>query len=869
MEKIKKEAFGLTSAQVEASRTAHGANVYNKQKRKSFMRRLLDSFSDPIIRILLIALGVNLLFTIKNINWAETIGIVIAVLISTFVSAISEYGSEKAFDRLQNETAKIDVRVLRDGRLQSVPSTELVVGDLILLNEGERIMADGLLIEGELSVNEAAVNGESEPAHKKSTAKENDRRLYAGSLVSEGEGQMRVTAVGADSVYGHIAEEIQTESGGSPLKNRLSKLAGSISKIGYAAAALVALTYLFNVFVIDSGFQMSEIVLKLCNLRFVAMKLIKAVTIAMTVVVVAVPEGLPMMITVVLSSNMKKMMRDKVLVRKMVGIETAGCMNILFTDKTGTLTEGKPVCKELVFADGSSFDGKSPINEKLAEMIERSIHLNSSCTMIGGEPVGGNATEQALCRFFPTGELPKASFKQPFNSKNKYSYAKEASEEGLVYFKGASEKILPFCKECYDIKGCKAPFDRAAMQNTVNRLSSNGARVLVMATGRVCAPPHLTGGLTFLCLVHLADGLRENAKGAVDALRSAGIHTVMITGDSYETASRIAKECGIIDKSRDLILTGSEMEKMSDREVMLSLDRLAAVARALPSDKTRLVEISRKKGLVVGMTGDGVNDAPALKNADVGFAMGSGSEIAKEAGDLIILDNDLSSIVKAVLYGRTVFKSIRKFITFQLIMNLCAVGITLIGQLMGIESPVTVVQMLWVNMIMDTLGGLAFSGEFPQKYYLLEKPISRHEPILKTSNYLQILMMGGFGTFVCSMFLSSERLKQMFAWDQSNLPMLTAFFALFIFTGIVICFTTRSERVNLLAGLWKNKPFAVIMTLISFIQLLMLYFGGETFRCVGLKPKELLLVLGIAASVLPVDLIRRLITKALTKKNIS
>ena len=319
---------GLTTEEAALLRETKGANVYEKLKRKSFGRRLLENFKDPIIRILLIAMGVNLLFTIKNINWAENAGIILAVLISTFVSAISEQGSERAFERLKEEQKKVNAQVLRDGKPVILPVEELVVGDLVFLHPGNRIPADGRILAGTLKVDQSAVNGEAEPTGKRPSrggAEDEQSRVFAGTMVTEGEAEMLVTAVGSESIYGQIAKDIQRENEESPLKKRLSKLAGTITKIGYVAAIVVAVTYLFNVFILDSGFDRIEILLRLSNFRFVALNLVKAVTIAMTVIVVAVPEGLPMMITVVLSSNMKKMLKGNVLVRKLVGIETSGC----------------------------------------------------------------------------------------------------------------------------------------------------------------------------------------------------------------------------------------------------------------------------------------------------------------------------------------------------------------------------------------------------------------------------------------------------------------------------------------------------------------------------------------------------------------
>ncbi|MBQ8215511.1 MAG: calcium-translocating P-type ATPase, PMCA-type [Clostridia bacterium] len=858
---------GLNDEQVLASKARFGENVYLKKKKKSILKRFFENLNDPIVRVLLIAMGVNLLFTIRNINWVETAGIVIAVLISSIVSTLSEYGSEKAFEKMQETQKNRRVVVLRNGAAREISAEELVVGDAILLSPGEMIAADGKLIKGMLKVDESAINGESAPAPKTADGAETKNSLFAGSLIVEGEGLMQVTAVGQNSLYGQIAGEIQQEDEPSPLKNRLSKLASTISKIGYLAAALVALTYLFGEFVVDAHFVLPDVLMRLSNLRYVAMTLMKAVTIAITVVVVAVPEGLPMMISVVLSANIKRMLKDQVLVRKPVGIETAGSINILFTDKTGTLTEGKLRCKELVFGDGSRYNGKSPL-KGLSVLLEGSLLINNSCKRTDKGYLGGNPTEQALAVFLNCEkEIPEADDKILFESKNKYSCARVRS--GIykgVYIKGAPEKILPFCSSCYDQRGQRVGFDRCHMQDLIARLSKRSCRIVAFAMAERMDAPQRAGEMTFLCIAVLKDGVRRSAPQAVKDLQGAGVSVVMITGDSKDTARAVAKECGILDGGRDLVIDGEELAVKSDRELVSLLNRIAVVARALPKDKSRLVRLAKEQGMVVGMTGDGINDAPALKKADVGFAMGSGTDIAKEAGDIVILDNNLSSIVNAVLYGRTIFKSIRKFITFQLTMNLCAVGVSFFGQILGIESPITVIQMLWVNIIMDTLGGLAFAGEYPLRMYLKEQPIGREEPILSKRMLWQTLIMGVFGTVLCTSFLASDTVRTLFSYEKEPMHLLTAFFALFIFTGIAICFTTRSERLNLGAGLSKNKLFILIMAVIVLVQLLMLYFGGQTFRCCGLSFKGLLLVNACSLTVIPIDLLRRIAIKMLKKR---
>lgn len=867
---------GLSETQVREARRRYGSNSLPEKKEKGFFKRLLSNLSDPIIRILIGALAVNLLLTWRNINWAESIGIVLSILIAAVVSTVSECGSERAFERLRAENAKQTATVLRDGKRRTVPGDEIVVGDLLYITAGEMLLCDGTLAEGSLRVDQSALNGETAEVKK-----DPGDPLLRGSLVCGGEGYLRAEKIGRETVYGKIAEEIQTETRISPLKLRLEKLASSVAHLGYFAAFLVSFTYLLNVFVIDSGFSAELIYARLTDLHFVAESVIKAVTIAVTVLVVAVPEGLPMMITVVLSSNMKRMLRDGVLVRKLVGIETAGSMNLLFTDKTGTVTTGKLRVERLIGPDGMRLDGSlgavSPGKELLACMT-----LGSPCVFedgadgAAGAVKGGNATDRAFAEFAAAaGAFPeKAARTVPFSSEKKFSAAwtpgavgEGSKESGISFYKGAPEYLFPLCKSCLS-EGVVIPFkQKMAVAKEIRRAAEESCRVVLLAM-RKGEPTGdtLPRDLIFLAAAVIRDKVRPSAKKTVSQLRAAGIATVMITGDSPETAAAVARESGILHAGRDLVLTGDELGRYSDYELRAALPHLAVVARALPQDKTRLVRVSQEAGMVTGMTGDGVNDAPALKLADIGFSMGGGTEIAKEAGDIVLLKEDLSTIALASLYGRTIFRSIRKFIVFQLTMNLCAVGVSLLGQLMGIDSPVTVVQMLWINLIMDTLGGLAFAGEPPLASYMKEPPKKREERILTSSMLRQVVCMGGFVAAICSFFLFSEKVRMFYGFYENPLYLLTAYFALFIFAGILVCFTSRSERVNLLSHLSKNKPFMVIMAAVTAVQLLMLYFGGSVFRCTPLSPKELLLALLFAVTVLPADFLRRMAGKLLRLK---
>lgn len=575
------------------------------------------------------------------------------------------------------------------------------------------------------------------------------------------------------------------------------------------------------------------------------------------------------MISVVLSSNIKKMVRDMVLVKKPTGIEAAGSMNILFTDKTGTLTEGVLSVSSL-FTDNDDFQNATDLKCKspyLFELYKINALYNTSSEIQKSQAVGGNSTEKALISsLFASGTEKKFRLinKTPFDSTNKYSCATVVFEGTKTFYKGAPEKLLPRIKYSIDKKGNKKAFNRSLFCSKMSALTSSGTRVILCAVGE--ATYGESCDLTLICGVALSDKIRNEAKHSVESLRRAGIQVVMITGDNKDTARSIAEKCGIITKERNICLTSDELARMNDKEVSNILPRLSVIARALPKDKSRLVRIAQMNGLVCGMTGDGINDAPALRCADIGFSMGNGTQVAKEAGDIIILDNNLASIVRAVLYGRNIFKSIRKFIVLQLTMNLCAVGVTMICPFIGIDEPVTVVQMLWINIIMDTLGGLAFAGEPPLDSYMKEPPKKRDEPILNSYMVNQILTLGSFTIAMSLAFLKHPFFTSNFRSSEDKIYLLTAFFAFFIFAAVFNCFNARSDRVNLFAGITKNRTFTVIMLMISVIQIGFVYLGGSVLRTVPLYISELKAALIAALAVFPVEFARKLFWKFVVNK---
>lgn len=872
---------GLTESAAESARRIFGANVLTQKKRPGFFRQFLSNFNDPIIKILLGALAINIAVTIRQVNFLECGGIAAAILIATLVSTVSEHSSARAFESLNDQAADTDISVRRDGVWRRIRISEIAVGDVIRLSGSYTVPADGVLVLGSLAVDQSPLTGESEDKHKSPDPRfaasatgtvapeeihwnpDNAHQIFRGSRVTEGDAELLVLRVGDATFYGGVAADVQESARPSPLKERLTGLSKSVSFLGYVAAGAIAFAYLFNVFVIDSGFSTAEILRKLRDLSFSLPQLIRVLTVAISVLVVAVPEGLPMMITVVLSSNMKRMLSSGVLVRRMVGIETAGNLNILFTDKTGTLTAGKLQVAAVLTAE-KQYDSLSAV--KKAFPIHRALQENHA---VCAAPGGGNATDRAMQSFLGTRDMPEIHVRGrvPFTSQRRYSSGwTEAEGRIRTMVRGAPEVILPAAVSYLTEDGRIRPLSPAVMAGIRARwqtLASSSHRVIAVAeyAGENRTESGMFADLTFIALIAIRDRLRPDAPDAVDAARRAGIQTVMITGDNPLTAGAIARECGIIaEGGPDLILTGAQMAAMDDAALTDLIPKIAVVARALPTDKSRLVRLSQRRGLTVGMTGDGINDAPALRQADVGFSMGSGTDAAREASDIVITDDRFSSITKAVLFGRTIFLSIRKFIVFQLTMNLCAVGVSLLGPFIGVETPVTVIQMLWVNIIMDTLGALAFAGEPPLPEYMRHPPRRREEPLLAGDMIRAILLTGGYTLGLCLWFLKSNVMHQLF-YRGDDTYYLTVFFALFIFCGIFNSFNARTERLNLCAHLSKNRPFLLIMPAVAVIQLMMIFFGGELFRCVPLTVREITETALLAFTVIPADFCRKLLTK--------
>ncbi len=854
---------GLNEKEVVQNRKKYGTNEITVGKKDNFWGLFLESLGDPIIRILLIALGIKTIFLIHDFDWYETVGIVIAIIIASFISTISEYGSSKAFERLMSESSKIKCRVKREGKLKEILIDEIVVGDILVLNAGDKIGADGVIIHGVIDVDESAMNGEATSIQKRIKD-----TVYRGCVVYNGNAFVRVEKTGNETYYGKMVEELGESSGTSPLKERLNSLAVMISKLGYISAGLVSISYLFNKIIISNGFQLAKIIATVSDLSLLFAYILHALTLSVTIIVVSVPEGLPMMVTLVLSSNMKRMLQNNVLVRKLVGIETAGSLNILFTDKTGTLTKGKLEVVECMLGNQVTFDNLNSVSDRYRNYFINSLIYNNESTFDkeSNQIIGGNITDKALLNFVKVNrnERVKILDQVYFDSKNKYSLVvTEEDGKQYRYVKGATEVILKKCDRYLNKDGFKQLIlDKESLEKKVIEVMNKGIRVLCVAYGEGVS--RQLDNLILLGFVFIKDDVREESKEGLHFIKNAGIQTVMITGDHKDTALNIAKEVGILESSHDIVMSSDELARLSDDDLKKVLPKLRVIARAMPADKSRLVRVAKECNLVVGMTGDGVNDAIALKQADVGFAMGSGTEVAKEASDIVILDDNILSIAKAVLYGRTIFKSIRKFIIFQLTVNLCAVSISVVGPFIGIPTPVTVVQMLWINMVMDTLAGLAFSYEPPLKEYMEELPKKRNEEIMNRYMLNEVLITGLYSSLLCIFFLKSEWVKGLFRYSVDNKYLMTAFFGLFIFISIFNSFNARTVRLNILGNIFKNKVFLGVILFIMVVQVGMIYYGGTLFRTSGLTFFEFMTMILISLTVIPVDMLRKMILK---KKN--
>ena len=866
-----KKRNGLTSAEVEASRKEHGPNSIPEAEPETFWQLFLEGFQDPMIRILcVIAVIMFGMYLVGESDWYEPVGTIIAILLVNFVSARTGVANDRAYRDLKASQKKDTVKVIRDGVVKVIEADDVVVGDVILLQSGDKILADGILAEGALSVDNSALNGEAEECPKTEAPEGfaipetitgdtfvDAHSLFRGATVLDGEGYMVVQKVGLATMMGKMAKDMEDKEPDSPLKVKLNKLAGQISVFGYVGAIVIALAYFIHFVMLSGGLSAYLATGGIAILGDV----MNAIAIAITIIVCAVPEGLPLVIALVLMQNTGKLLKVNVLVRKSIGIETAGSLNILFSDKTGTITKGQLEVVE--FFDGCGRTTDIAAAPKMAEALHLSIGKNTGALFDDQHNVvGGNMTDQALLKFLgedtfralAAREDCEIGAQQDFNSANKFSQA-YLPGQGRTFYKGAPERLLAKAKKCLDAQGNEVPIDEAALNAKIDALANRAMRVLAFGYSRQpLVRDEIHDDLVLIGLVGIRDDVRPEAREAIEEVQKAGIQVVMITGDRRETAMAIAREANLYHGGDELVLTSAELAEMSDDEVKKIIPRIRVISRALPTDKSRMVRLCQELNLVVGMTGDGVNDSPALKRADVGFAMGSGTEVAKEAGKLVILDDNFNSIKNAIWYGRTLYINILKFCKMQLVINLAAVFVSAISPFLGIESPLKVTHLLWINLCMDSLASLMFAGEPALKKYMRMKPRRRDESIISKPMAIQILIMSIWLTIISLAWFLVPVFRSCFATDAQ---WYTGFFCMFVFSFMVNAFNVRSDGLNVFEHIGENKRFIHIWLAI------MVSIGGvigEIFSCQRFGLQGWIAVSLMALTMYPVDILRKLLT---------
>ncbi len=876
---------GLTDAQVAESRATHGVNILTPAHKDPLWKRFLEKFSDPLIIILMIAGALSIGISCYE-YWGlgegptvffEPVGIFIAILLATGLAFYFELKADKEFALLNQVNDDEPVQVVRNGNATQIPKKDVVVGDTVILNTGEEVPADGELLEAvSLNIDESTLTGEP-MCHKTTDRAQFDpdatfpsNHVMRGTKIMEGHGVMRVLAVGDKTENGKVFEAAQIDdSVKTPLNEQLDGLGDLITKISYAFAGLIIVGRLIMYFV-NSDFEL---------IHFVTYVL-QTLMIAVTLVVVAVPEGLPMAVTLSLAYSMRRMLKTNNLVRKMHACETMGATTVICTDKTGTLTQNQMQIYK------TNFFG-NPSDEVLSEGI--AVNSTAQLDLAGEKPqVLGNPTEGALLLWLTERGVDYAALRAkaqrieelPFTTERKYmaTVVKSSTGKNILYVKGAPEIVFGMCKDTAGVTKAEIDAQLLEYQNMAMRTLGFAYMevpegVSVIKDGRLAAED-----LTFLGIVAISDPVRADVPDAVREVTDAGIKVKIVTGDTPGTAKEIGRQVGIWDDAVDTdrnIITGVEFEALSDDELKERIGDLKIIARARPMDKKRLVETLQSKNEVVAVTGDGTNDAPALKAAHVGLSMGDGTSVAKEASDITIVDNSFSSIGRAVMWGRSLYQNIQRFILFQMTVNVAACFIVLAGAFMGTESPLTVTQMLWVNLIMDTFAAMALASLPPSASVMKDKPRSREAFIINRPMWRSIIGVGGIFFIVLLGILyifehySVESMTQIFSFipQPSGEPTLTAyelsmFFTIFVFLQFWNMFNARAFETGRSAFHFKGAGgFVTIAFAILVGQIAIVTVGGEFFNVTPLRIEDWLIIIGSTSLVLWIGELLRLFKK--------
>ena len=882
MDTNQKHLTGLTDSQVEESRNLHGANVLTPPEKDPLWKRFLEKFGDPLIIILLIAGALSIGISCYEF-WGldkdasvffEPIGIFIAILLATGLAFYFELKADKEFALLNQVNDDEPVQVIRNGNVTSVPRKDIVVGDVVILNTGEEVPADGQLLEAvSLNIDESTLTGEpichktTDPEQFDPDATFSSDMAMRGTKVMEGHGVMRVTAVGDKTENGKVFEAAQIDdSVKTPLNEQLDGVGDLITKISYAFAALIVVGRIIMYFV-GNPFEWVD---------FVAY-LLQTLMIAVTLVVVAVPEGLPMAVTLSLAYSMRRMLKTNNLVRKMHACETMGATTVICTDKTGTLTKNQMTIYR------TDFFGNPP-----AGVLEEGIALNSTAQLdlSGDKPeVLGNPTEGALILWLRDQGVDYAQLREaakrveelPFTTERKYMATVVDSSTGkrILYVKGAPEIVFDLCSDTSGVTRKEVDAQLLVYQNMAMRTLGFAYQELSEGEEAIADGKVIAKGLHFLGFVAISDPVRADVPDAVREVLDAGIKVKIVTGDTPGTAKEIGRQIGLWNDAADgdrNIITGVEFDQLSDEELKNRIGDLKIIARARPMDKKRLVETLQAKNEVVAVTGDGTNDAPALKAAHVGLSMGDGTSVAKEASDITIVDNSFSSIGRAVMWGRSLYQNIQRFILFQMTVNVAACFIVLAGAFMGTESPLTVTQMLWVNLIMDTFAAMALASLPPSRSVMKEKPRARQDFIINRPMWQSIIGVGGIFFLILLGILylfenySVSSMTELFSFipQQSGQPTLTPyelsmFFTIFVFLQFWNMFNARAFETGRSAFHFKGASgFVVIALAILIGQIAIVSIGGEFFNVTPLRISDWLIIIGSTSLVLWIGEIIRL-----------
>lgn len=847
---------GLTDQEVIASREKNGVNLLTPPKRPSIWKLYLEKFQDPVIRVLLVAAVFSLIISIIENEYAETIGIFFAIFLATGIGFYFEYDANKKFDLLNAVGEETPVTVIRNGKIKEIPRKDIVVGDIVILNTGEEVPADGMLVEAvSLQVNESTLTGElmvnktTDEAHFDEEATYPSNSVMRGTTITDGHGIMRVERVGDATEIGKVARQSTEQSQEqTPLNIQLTKLANLIGKAGFTIAALT-----FIIFTSKDLYLTVTEVTDWHQWLEIARIVLKYFMMAVTLIVVAVPEGLPMSVTLSLALNMRRMLKTNNLVRKMHACETMGAITVICTDKTGTLTQNLMQVYE------------AQVDENQPELIAEGIAANSTAFLEekveGEKPSGvGNPTEIALLlwlngkgqNYMKLREEAKVINQLTFSTERKYMATLVDSpiqKKRILYIKGAPEIVMGKCN--LD----KAQIDKyneqlLAYQNKAMRTLGIAYKVIPENASDDCAELVGEGGMTFLGIFAISDPIRPDVPDAVKKCQSAGIGVKIVTGDTPGTATEIARQIGLWqpeDTERNRI-TGVEFAALSDEEALERVLDLKVMSRARPMDKQRLVQLLQQKGAVVAVTGDGTNDAPALNHAQVGLSMGTGTSVAKEASDITLLDDSFHSIATAVMWGRSLYKNIQRFIVFQLTINVVALLSVLLGAFFGTALPLTVTQMLWVNLIMDTFAAMALASISPSMDVMNEKPRRRTDFIITPAMRNNIFGVGlGFLAILMGLLVYFKNLPG--GMDTHHL---TVFFTIFVMLQFWNLFNASVFGTN--HSIFKDASHALGMLSVAIIilvgQILIVSFGGKVFRTEPLPLNEWLYIIGGTSFVL-------------------